>query len=510
MSLPQAARLSAYLAAFRGPLKNLAHWLAVLWLAQVTLTLLEEKAVDHWLVRIVPALIFLIFAAATYQLVRHRAAAFFTPLPISLAWSAVVFGIGPLYQWLAPETASRLSTSMFSTDVAVYAWVALLNTSGLLLTIVGLLIMLRLIRLRRMTLRNSLAYRGPSLGVPGLALDQIFSTRQLLQGGYAVLTLAIALHVVRYGLNKPIAFPGFLSFVDRAGWVSVLFLAIAGGRRGGPVLALALAVAIMEGIIGLMIGIRTEAIAPLVFFFIGYYIGSRSVKGLILAVPVIVIALFVVTPLVKEIRILTWDGGYAGGNTSALSEAYVQQKLKEGEDDPAGYALWMRLDYSPWQAAMMDLYDRGAAGNTYRYIYWTFVPRVIAPSKPLFEVGTDIGFAVQGVSQSSSFSGTVYGEMYWNGGWLAVVVSSLVYGMLLGAVAAGSLWLFLQGNVPAMLIGVSGLLYGLVPDDTFSVSAVGQAVIFLVLLGVYYQSMRFRRDGRLKGAPTPALKGASD
>jgi hypothetical protein len=63
MSTPQSTHLSAYLAILCGPLEKLARWLAALWLLQVPLTLLEEEAVDHWLVRIVPVMIFLIFSA---------------------------------------------------------------------------------------------------------------------------------------------------------------------------------------------------------------------------------------------------------------------------------------------------------------------------------------------------------------------------------------------------------------------------------------------------------------
>lgn len=499
MSAPRSAFLPVYLASFRGPLRKMAFRLMLLWLIQAPLTLLAEDEFDYWLVRVVPLLLFVILVVGAYQLMRRRPAAFFTPLPIFLAWSAAVFGFGPLYQWFTPDTASRVSSSIFTSDVGAYAQVALLNTTGLLLTVVGLLIMMRLYLARRKSVPGFLSDNHRLSPIPVPDLRQLFTTQQLLQVAYVALAFAFALRFARYGLNMQLAFPGFLSFLDRAGWVAILFLAIAGGRSGGRVLALAAAIALVEGAIGLMIGIRTEAVAPLVFLFIGYYMGSQSLKGLVVGVLVVTVVLLFITPLVKEIRQLTWSGGYAGGSTGAMREAYVRQMREDGGDDPAGYQVWKRLDYSPWQAAMMDLYDRGIEGNTFRYIFWTFVPRFIAPNKPRFEIGTDIGFAVQGVEQSSSFSGTVYGEMYWNGGWLALVLSSLIYGMLLGAVTAGSLWLFLQATVPAMLIGVSGLLYGLVPDDTFSVSAVGQAIIFLLLLAVYHQSMRFFYPGPTQG-----------
>lgn len=495
--LPQ---VSFFLAPTLSPLKRLARGLALLLIIQAPLTLTEEPSLSEWLVRLVPVLIFGLFALAAYRLVKRNPAVFFTPIPIFLAWSAAVFGIGPLYHWFAPEEASRVSTVIFTTDPVAHAWVALLNTFGLLLTVVGLVFTLRsLSRARHRNSPRAAAGNTFAAGVTTTAQD-LMTTSRLIKIGYSALALALALRFGRYGLDMALNFPGFLSFMDRAGWVAVLLLSIAGGRRGGRLLVVAAVVAILEGTLGLMIGIRTEAVAPIALWFIGYYIGSRSIRGLFIGVLVVAAILIFVTPIVKEVRTLTWGGTYQAGRTAALTDAFSRQTQEDNIDDPAMYAVWKRLDYSAWQAAMMELYDSGAAGNTYRYVFWTFVPRFLAPGKPIFTVGTDIGFAVQGVRQSSSFSGTVFGEMYWNGGWVAVVISSLIYGLLLGAVSAGTLWLFLQNNVPAMLIGTSGLLYGFVVDETFSVSVVGRAVTFLVLIAVFHYGRQFLGRERPKRA----------
>lgn len=474
---------------YKRPLRTLTKRLAALWLMQIVLMLLSgEEGVHYWVVVGVPMVLLVLFAASAYRLVKRQSMAFMTPLPIFLAWSAAVFGFGSLYQWFSPETERRVSSSIFSSDVETYAKVALLNTTGLLLTLVGLLIMLDQITARRAVVLGSMVGHQSSTQTPTLVLSQAFTTRKLIQAGYVALLFGFAMRFASYVLSIPMEFPGFLSMLNHTGTASVLFFSIAGGRVGGHALILAALVAAVEWVNGLMVGIRTQALFPLTLLVVGYYIGSRSVKGLITGTIFLAICLVFITPIIGEIRKLTWSGGYQGTAANALSEAYEGQARKVSDHDSPGYAVWIRLDYSPWEAAMMDLYDSGAKGNTYRYILWTFVPRFLAPDKPRFEIGTDIGYAVQGISQDSSFSGTVYGEMYWNGGWLAVVISSLIYGFLLGAVTWGSSWLFLQSTLPAILIGISGVMYGLVPDDTFSVAVIGQAVIFLMLVAVYYKT----------------------
>lgn len=478
MTMHQPSSVPVMLIQFLGPLRWLTFWLFAVWLIQMPLTLLSSEEFQNWVVLVVPMTVLVLFSLTVFRLIKKSPAVLLTPIPIFLVRVVATFGVGPLYQWLSPTDAPRVSKSIFPTGVDIYSRVAFLNTTGLLLTLVGLLVMLSMIAKRK----NSYSPSEP---------HRLFKTSRLVHIGSSALILALALRFGRYGLDLPLNFPGFLDFMEKAGWISVLAFSIAGGHRGGSYLVTAVVVTLVEGLIGVMIGIRTEALMPLALFVVGHYIGSQSTKFLVGGGIVLIMATISVTPIVKEVRQLTWGGGYQSGLTSALGEAYLQATKDDDLGYAASYSVWRRLDYSPWQAAMMEKYDQGAPGDTYRYIFWTFAPRFLFPDKISFEIGNDIGTAIQGYSQSSSFSGTVYGEMYWNGGWLAVGLSSIVYGLLLGAVAVGSLWLFMQDKVLFLLVGVSGLLYGLVVDQHFSVSVVGQAVIFFVLLGVLYWGRGF-------------------
>ncbi|MGY6214048.1 hypothetical protein ACW73L_02710 [Methylolobus aquaticus] len=295
------------------------------------------------------------------------------------------------------------------------------------------------------------------------------------------------MRLVRYILNIPLILPGFMGFMDRAGWVAVLIFAILAASRGGSFKVLAVAVTLAEALFGLVIGMRTDTLTPLVFLVLGLYVGSNSAKWLLIGSVIVTFAAISVTPVVKQVRALTWNAEYQSGRAGAVSDAFQRQLREDSLDEPAGYAFWRRLDYTPWEAAMMRSYDRGDSGDTFRYIFWTFAPRFLFPEKPNFVIGTDIGLAIQGVDQSSSFSGTAFGEMYWNGGWLAVVLASATFGVLLGMVTIGTLWLFLRGTLVSSLIGVTGLLYAFAIAATFSVAIVGQAVTFFVLFSAFFK-----------------------
>ncbi len=478
--------ITAHLVPFAKQLNRSSVWLTGLWLLQVTAYTLQDTAIDEMLVRVVPLIVFIILGSSCYSLLKRNTAGFFTPLPIFLAWSAVVFGIGPLFRWFSPGTPYRWYTKIFPSDVSSYAGVALLNTTGLLLTLIGTTLTLQLIySLDSKRLPNPQPGAGVMMHLTDPAV--LLTTRNLKKMAFISLFLSATIRIIQFPLGIDLHIPGFLSFVVRFGWLAVFLFGIIGGRNQGLALVLAIATAIMEGTIGLAIGIRTEAVAPLVLLFAGYYVGSRSRKALILGLILVVLALMFVTPVVKTVREMTWGGSYAGNRTEVVIGAVAAQEAGDDMDKGTVYSVWNRLDYSSWQAAMMDLYDRGRPGSTYRYIFWTFVPRFLVPNKPVFAIGHEIGRTVLGVSGSSSFSGTVFGEMYWNGGWFAVALSSLIFGLLLGAITACSLWLFLvKGSVFAFLIGLTGILYGFIVDDTFSVGVVGGGVIFLVLIAVVY------------------------
>ena len=484
--------LTNYLSTILQPLEQLSFALIILLVVQALFTISNDIVVSKFLLLAVPVSTFLLFVLTASRLLKKSFAAFFTPIPIFLVWSAIIFGIGPLYQWMAPDTAERLSVSIFSDDPLKFAWVALLNTVGLLLTVFCIHSFLRiwLFNIHRRGLFGH-SVTSSTGSFPANQYTTIYK-KAIFATGYIALGLCFVYRILDYLTSSTFVLPDSFSFLARTGWAAIFFLSIVGASNNRFHLIVASLMLVIESALGLINGMRSDTIVPFIMFLIGYYIGSRSSKIFVLGLPLIASLLILITPVVYYVRVHTWGGPSEGVGSSAITQLIVEESRESFETDSILFAIWRRLDYSPWQESLMQLYDQGAPGNTYRYVIWGFVPRLLFPSKPRLEVGTDIGYAVQGVIQASSFSGTVYGEMYWNGGWLYLLICSPVYGILMGLVTIICLFLFDQGGPLSLLIAFNGLLYGFSADQSFSVGVIGKTLSFLGLFLAYIISRNFR------------------
>ena len=82
---------------------------------------------------------------------------------------------------------------------------------------------------------------------------------------------------------------------------------------------------------------------------------------------------------------------------------------------------------------MINQYDHGMPGNSYRYWSIVWIPRIIYPTKPIItDVGRELSYAANGNYNSSSSAG-IAAEAYWNGGWVLsmgiAIFLALVFGL---------------------------------------------------------------------------------
>jgi len=465
-------------------LNQACRWLGVLVVTQLLFTLIESNLSSVFISCAVFVSILWILANAAYSLVRMNSSTLLTPMPIVLGWSALVFGMGALYQWLAPPNAQRYNPKLFSLNPADYPKVALLVSVGLLITFFCARLVFAQFHQRYARKLQSIDESNIRNYAINYSSSVFIESTKSLRIGYGLLALALLYRIGNFLLDGSFSAFGLFSLASKLGLAGVFALAFAAASRSNVHLSVAVLFASFESVIGISSGMRAEALLPFVSLLAGYYIGGKSFKFLAVGIVGLALALTFVTPMVLQVRQLTWgSGNFSRGQFSLISEA--ASVASKSELDTALIRIWRRLDYSPWQEAMMDQYNGGNAAATYRYIPWAFVPRILFPDKPRLEIGTEIGYAIQGVNQSSSFAGTVYGEMYWNGGWFSLVISSAVYGLMLGFISVFSLLLFTQNTWLSLMIGLYGILYGFTVDTHFSVNAVGQAMIFFSLAFLY-------------------------
>lgn len=120
--------------------------------------------------------------------------------------------------------------------------------------------------------------------------------------------------------------------------------------------------------------------------------------------------------LTQRVRIAqNWFGGKTAQHMEGLGAA------KGG---------WARLDYAPAQAFAMARYDEGYPGNTLRYAAILFIPRFVWPQKPVItNMGAQFYALVTGRHGSQLGLG-IFGEGYWDAGWIGVLCLSFVTGMI--------------------------------------------------------------------------------
>jgi len=128
----------------------------------------------------------------------------------------------------------------------------------------------------------------------------------------------------------------------------------------------------------------------------------------------------------------------AGGVTS-LSDAvqclddgwkdFGQPRSKAQDDSVLG-----RFSAAPLQAFLVQQYDEGRPGDSLQSIWTAAVPRVLWPDKPnVTRFGAELYGLVNNTSNGKSALAPTYtAEAYWNGGWPAVVLVSILVGLELG------------------------------------------------------------------------------
>lgn len=125
-------------------------------------------------------------------------------------------------------------------------------------------------------------------------------------------------------------------------------------------------------------------------------------------------------------------------------------------------------------------YDTGRAGDTYSRLGWLFVPRFIAPSKPIMDQGQQVTLLVYGHDQSST-GPTFLGEAYWNGGWLYLVLSAFTFGVILWLISIANLHMARSINLANASLIIYGAMFGILVRNFFTSGVVGSFVIYFIL-----------------------------
>lgn len=254
-----------------------------------------------------------------------------------------------------------------------------------------------------------------------------------------------------------------------------------------------------EIIMGVLCLDKTWIILPIMSAVIGRTISTRRKSTVLKGVLLVSLIYVLVAPLALTARIeLNLLGSKSFGSAIAAIQYALNNHSSLGDSTTW---WWVRLCYVPQEALAVSLHDAGYIGKTIlQPLSWLLIPRVIDPSKPVLNLAQQFSILLDGNSHNNMSPG-VYADMYWNYGWLGVVILSFLIGVLLGVlhkfamrVITNEQWILIPVVLNAVLLAEQGALNFLVEDFIVQILYLVGESILLLFIGSLFTRTRSMYD----------------
>jgi hypothetical protein len=212
----------------------------------------------------------------------------------------------------------------------------------------------------------------------------------------------------------------------------VIFWGLENKRR--ELIILPIALAFGECVIGFFSMSKSVMLMPLVMVSIAFIYHHRSLLRISLFAGCFVYLFMFLSPVVSHVRDMNeryYDGAAQIKDIPGLYWSYFTTGLESDQfaDVEVG---WMRLSFVNAGTFVINQYDHGMVGDSYRYWKIVWIPRIIYPDKPIItDVGRELSYAANGNYDSSSSAGLAP-EAYWNGGWPLSISIAIFLGLVFG------------------------------------------------------------------------------
>ena len=374
---------------------------------------------------VAPPALLIVLGVANWTMIRADPAALWTPL-FAFRLSALVFlGFGGiLSENISLEAqATYLSELTYTSQEAAKVFVIWL--SGVVMTLSGCFVWQRLqLSKGRQGLE---VYRD--LDTAGEAGQNTF----LLGAMFAGLGLGYAYFVripIELGVLPLPTIPNAISTMfDAALAVGIFLLTVWALKRGGLALALIPAIVLPASFVGLILLTKQGVLLPLIFVGLGYLFTKITAVRVSVVVFALLAAFGILQPLVAYARASTSFN--APLDVSARLTAMAEYFSSPDRGSSSTETDFLRFGHTHVAAFVVDQYDSGLASDDLRNSPIALVPRVIWPSKPILTQGAaDLYFLVSG-REGSALATTAFADLYWNVGWIGLIILSFIWGILL-------------------------------------------------------------------------------
>ena len=448
----------------------------LLWVACVLSITFGDPSSFSLANKVLPSLLLLALLGAGYWIVWRNSHLAWSPLPWFLGVCAVYYGFGPLlYHFGTPESV-WYADQFYPVGEEDLLRTNMLNAAGITLVLFGYQVSMAFIP------KWKAAYSTTTLNV--------IEMKRLLFG---LLLIGIPVKYLlavpyRLGLSSYVL-PGSIQYLSIFTSLSiiVLFVIIHNGANSYRIPLYLLITA--ELVASLMSLSKLEVVVVLIMILLGIYLCRPRIIVFIAGGALIgLIYIVFLSPFVTYARFaVRLEGMRSQGELSTSILEYAKEGRLDALDQlPNVQGWWSRLNYANAQAFAMNSYDSGNPGNTYSLIPFTVVPRVLYPEKPIMTRGPEFNELVTGSDHSASAPG-LFGDAYWNGGWLYVILSCLYAGLVYAIFTDISIRHIREWKLTYLPVVFIGIMMGIRPDEFFASSFVGPSFQAIVL----YIAIRF-------------------
>ena len=354
----------------------------------------------------------IILMAAAWRMVAIDPLALFLGLFWFRVASAIYFGFGAVADTLFEEQTLRSVLSYFSADPALRLKSNLVCAAGLFIFLAA-----------------ASAFAGlKPLKIVATAGRKADSTLLLMAVAFCLVGYSVKLLVsVPYALGAygDLVIPAAiiqLTYLSSVGLFLLTLWCLQFSKKFVIIPTLLLIADIMAGLIILAKG---AVMLPVVLYVIAWLRhGVTPIKS-IAAASTVVILFALIVPLVTFSRseALLRHGDYQGdASFSERLEILASYFYKSGPTDNNNLSWTVaRFYYVPYVAEAVSLHDEGQIGNSLMNVFTIFIPRSLWKDKPAYNIGQIFSASANGNYINSTWMG-IFGEAYWNMGWLGLPV----------------------------------------------------------------------------------------
>lgn len=274
----------------------------------------------------------------------------------------------------------------------------------------------------------------------------LFNRKFINPSNFSMITFGSMCLIIGSAVNYLIIFPqviGLTSFsffstianlavLSWLGYFMVIFWGLENKRREFIVWPIALALG--ECAIGFFAMSKSVMLMPLVMISIAFIYHRRSLLRISLFAACFVSLFMLLAPIVTHVRDMNGKYYNSAAKAEDIPGLYLSYFTTGRESDQYADVEtgWMRLSFVNAGTFVINQYDHGMPGNSYRYLWIVWIPRIIYPDKPIItDVGRELSYAANGNYNSSSSAGLA-AEAYWNGGWLYTIGVAIFVALVFG------------------------------------------------------------------------------